>query len=94
MSISILTGSASLICDGIDKGRVEYSIAVDEAGAGWTSRGKLWGDREATDAALSAAIVKLVSASEDIAYTISAEEPDQDGLVPFTVSAPLPLPGS
>jgi uncharacterized membrane protein len=87
MSVSIKTGAASLICDGIDKGTVEYSVAVPADGADLTKRGKLWGDKAVIADTLSGSVISHKS-SEGETYAIEVEELDRDGAAIFTVLAP------
>ncbi|WP_411505915.1 hypothetical protein [Brucella anthropi] len=87
MSVSIKNGSASLICDGIDKGVVEYSVAIPADGADLTKRGKFWGDRETISEAMNASAVGLKSQDGDT-YPVTVEELDRDGAALFTVLAP------
>lgn len=86
MSVSIKTGSASLICDGIDKGVVEYSVAIPADGPDLSKRGKLWGNSVAIGNAMSAVTVALKSEGGE--YAIEVEELDRDGAALFTVLAP------
>ncbi|MEJ5020275.1 hypothetical protein WH297_11095 [Ochrobactrum vermis] len=87
MSVSIKTGSASLICDGIDKGAVEYSVAIPADGADLTKRGKFWGNKDAIGEAMKASAVGLKSHEGDT-YPVAVEELDRDGAALFTVLAP------
>ena len=87
MSVSIKTGSANLICDGIDKGAVEYSVAVPDDGADLTKRGKFWGSREAISEAMNASEIGLKSQDGDT-YPVAVEELDRDGAALFTVLSP------
>ncbi len=89
MSVSIKTGSANLICDGIDKGLVEYSVAVPADGPDLTKRGKLWGDKAIIAGAVSGSAISLKS-SDGETYPIEVEELDRDGTALFTVLA-VPL---
>ncbi|MCH4540671.1 MULTISPECIES: hypothetical protein [Brucella/Ochrobactrum group] len=87
MSVSIKTGSASLICDGIDKGMVEFSVAIPADGADLTKRGKFWGNKDVIAEAMSATAVGLKSHEGDT-YPVAVEELDRDGAALFTVLAP------
>ncbi len=84
MSVSIKTGSANLICDGIDKGAVEFSVAIPDDGADLTKRGKFWGSKDAISDAMNASAVGLKSHEGDT-YPVSVEELDRDGAALFTV---------
>ena len=86
MSVSIKTGSANLICDGIDKGAVEFSVAIPDDGADLTKRGKFWGNKDAISDAMNASAVGLKSHEGDT-YPVSVEELDRDGAALFTVLA-------
>ncbi|KAB2665651.1 hypothetical protein F9K85_12595 [Brucella tritici] len=86
MSVSIKTGSANLICDGIDKGAVEFSVAIPDDGADLTKRGKFWGSKDAISDAMNASAVGLKS-HEGHTYPVSVEELDRDGAALFTVLA-------
>ncbi|MGU3401690.1 hypothetical protein ACLBWS_18620 [Brucellaceae bacterium D45D] len=87
MSVSIKTGSANLICDGIDKGLVEYSVVVPADGPDLTKRGKLCGDRAIIADAVSGSAISLKS-SDGKSYPIEVEELDREGTAIFTVLAP------
>ncbi|KAB2655625.1 hypothetical protein F9K94_19920 [Brucella tritici] len=87
MSVSIKTGSANLICDGIDKGAVEFSVAIPDDGADLTKRGKFWGSKDAISDAMNASVVGLKSHEGDT-YPVAVEELDRDGAALFTVLAP------
>ncbi|MBR7652005.1 hypothetical protein KCX83_06675 [Brucella oryzae] len=86
MSVSIKTGSANLICDGIDKGAVEYSVAIPDDGADLTKRGKFWGSKDAISEAMNASAVGL-KPHEGETYPVAVEELDRDGAALFTVLA-------
>ncbi|NKC21915.1 hypothetical protein HED50_02415 [Ochrobactrum oryzae] len=86
MSVSIKTGSANLICDGIDKGAVEYSVAIPDDGADLTKRGKFWGSKDAISEAMNASVVGL-KPHEGETYPVAVEELDRDGAALFTVLA-------
>ncbi|WP_273792880.1 hypothetical protein [Brucella anthropi] len=86
MSVSIKTESANLICDGIDKGTVEFSLAVPDDGADLTKRGKFWGSKDAISDAMNASAVGLKSQEGDT-YAVAVEELDRDGAALFTVFA-------
>ncbi len=45
MAVTLLHGTGNLICDGVDVGGVEFSIASPEDGPDVTRRGKVWGTK-------------------------------------------------
>lgn len=87
MSVTILTAKGNLICDDLDKGEVEYSIAVTDEGPDTGKRGKLWGNKDAIGDAMRASEIKLTSPENDEPFRIEVEELDRDGNALFTVLA-------
>ncbi len=53
MAVTLLHGAGNLICDGVDVGGVEFSIASPEDGPDVTRRGKVWGNKKAVAACFS-----------------------------------------
>ena len=46
MAVTLLHGIGNLVCDGVDVGGVEFSIASPEDGPDVTRRGKVWGEQK------------------------------------------------
>lgn len=59
MSVSFLHGAGSLVCDGIDAGHIEFSIAEPSDGPDTTRRGKLGNNKQAIATAMDAEKVEL-----------------------------------
>lgn len=45
MAVTLLHGTGILVCDSVDVGGVEFSIASSEDGPDVTRRGKVWGNK-------------------------------------------------
>ncbi|MBA8841684.1 hypothetical protein [Ochrobactrum sp. RH2CCR150] len=52
MAVTLLHGTGNLVCDDVDAGRVEFSIASPADGPDMTRRGKVWGNRQAIAASM------------------------------------------
>lgn len=86
MSVSIQTGSAHLICNDINEGAVEYSIAVSSNGLKHNMRGRVWGNKSAIAKALDASTIGLQLIDETL-IAIKVEELDRDGSALVTAYA-------
>lgn len=85
MSIVFLNGPGSLICDGVDAGRIEFSIAEPSDGLDMTRRGKLWGNKQAVAVAKNAQKVELIPSDGDERLSLDIEEVNRHGGVSFGI---------
>lgn len=85
MSVIFLNGSGSLICDGVDAGQIEFSIAEPADGPDTSRRGKLWGNRQAITAAMDAQKVELKTSDAHDLLSLDVEETDRQGGMSFSV---------
>ncbi|GAA5543648.1 MULTISPECIES: hypothetical protein [Brucella] len=85
MSVLFLNGSGSLICDGVDAGQIEFSIADPSNSPDTTRRGKLWGNKQAIAAAMDAQKVQLKPSDVYNLLSLDVEEIDRQGGVSFSV---------
>lgn len=85
MSVSFTQGQGNLICDGIDAGPVEFSIASPNDGPDLTRRGKVWGNKPAIAAAMDASQVRLTSSGDGETYPLEIDDLDRDGGAMFTI---------
>jgi len=85
LSVIFLIGSGSLICDGVDAGQIEFSIAEPADGLDTTRRGKLWGNRQAIAAAMDAQKVELKTSDAHDLLSLDVEETDRQGGMSFSV---------
>ncbi|MCK4207261.1 hypothetical protein J3U99_21060 [Brucella pituitosa] len=86
MSVSIQTGSAHLLCNDINEGAVEYSIAVASDGLNQGMRGRVWGNKSAIAKALDASTIGLQLIDQTL-IALKVEELDRDGSALVTVCA-------
>ncbi|MCX2697422.1 hypothetical protein [Ochrobactrum chromiisoli] len=86
MSVSIQTGSAHLICNDINEGAVEYSIAVASYGLRHNMRGRVWGNKPAIAKALGASTIGLQLIDQTL-IALKVEELDRDGSALVTAYA-------
>ena len=86
MSIVFLNGPGSLICDGVDAGQIEFTIAEPSDGLDMTRRGKLWGNKQAVAVAKNAQKVELIPSDGDERLRLDIEEVDRHGGVSFSIS--------
>jgi len=75
MSVIFLNGSGRLICDGVDAGQIEFSIAEPADGPDTTRRGKLWGNKQAVAVAMDAHHL----------LSLDVEDTDRQGGISFSV---------
>ena len=87
MAVTLTHGDGSLICDGTDAGRVEFSIASPTDGPDMTRRGKVWGNKQAIAAAMNAAKIELTVPDTDETLLLDIQDLDRDGGALFSVSA-------
>ncbi|ASV88653.1 hypothetical protein CES85_3473 (plasmid) [Ochrobactrum quorumnocens] len=87
MSVSILHGTGRLFCDGLDKGEIEFSIALPADGPDLTKRGKLWGNKSAIGEAMQASSIRVVTSPTNDILDIEVDELDRDGSAIFTALA-------
>ena len=85
MSVLFLNGSGSLICDGVDAGQIEFSIAESADGPDTTRRGKLWGNKQTIAAAMGAQKVELKPSDAHDLLSLNVEDTDRQGGVSFSV---------
>jgi len=85
LSVLFLNGSGSLICDGVDAGQIEFSIADPSNSPDTTRRGKLWGNKQAIAAAMDAQKVQLKPSDVHDLLSLDVEEIDRQGGVSFSV---------
>ncbi|MBJ6723058.1 hypothetical protein I2750_23170 [Bacillus sp. PR5] len=88
MAVTLLHGTGNLICDGVDVGGVEFSIASPEDGPDVIRRGKVWGNKEAVTAAMNATKTELAVAESDGLLLLDIQDLDRDGGALFTVLQP------
>jgi len=74
-----------LICDGVDAGQIEFSIADPSNSPDTTRRGKLWGNKQAIAAAMDAQKVQLKPSDVYNLLSLDVEEIDRQGGVSFSV---------
>ncbi|KAB2675448.1 hypothetical protein [Brucella tritici] len=79
MAVTLLHGTGNLICDGIDVGGVEFSIARPEDGPDVTRRGKAWGNKKAVAAAMNATKTELAVPESDGLLLLDIQDLDRDG---------------
>ncbi|MBB4096146.1 hypothetical protein [Brucella pecoris] len=85
MSVIFLNGSGSLICDGVDAGQIEFSIAEPSDSPDTTKRGKLWGNKQAITAAMDAQKVELKPSDAHDLLSLDVEDTDRQGTMSFSV---------
>ncbi|WP_094544287.1 hypothetical protein [Brucella pseudogrignonensis] len=85
MSVIFLNGSGSLICDGVDVGQIEFSIAEPADGPDTTRRGKLWGNKQAIATAVDAQKVELKPSDVHDLLSLDIDDTDRQGGVSFRV---------
>ncbi|KAA9368384.1 MULTISPECIES: hypothetical protein [Ochrobactrum] len=78
MSISIQTGSAHLICNGVNEGGVEYSVSLASDGLEHSMRGRVWGSKVTIAKALDASEISLLLTDQTV-IELQVEELDRDG---------------
>ena len=86
MAVTLLHGI--LICDGVDVGGVEFSIASPEDGPDVARRGKVWGNKRAVAAAMNAIKTELAVPESDGLLLLDIQDLDRDGGALFTVLQP------
>jgi hypothetical protein len=85
MAVTLLHGTGNLICDDVDVGGVEFSIASPEDGPDVTRRGKVWGNKKAVAAAMNATKTELAVSESDGVLLLDIQDLDRDGGALFTV---------
>lgn len=88
MAVTLLHGTGSLVCDGVDAGHVEFSIASPADGSDLKRRGKVWGNRQAIAAAMNATKTKLIMSGTDETISVDIQDLDRDGGALFSVLQP------
>ncbi|PQZ61831.1 hypothetical protein CQ057_22975 [Ochrobactrum sp. MYb49] len=88
MAVTLLHGAGNLICDGVEVGSVEFSIARPDYGPDVTRRGKVWGNKKAVAAAMNATETELTVPESDGLLFLSIQDLDRDGGALFTVLQP------
>lgn len=91
MAVTLLQGAGSLICDGVDVGGVEFSIASPDDGPDVSRRGKLWGNKKAVAAAMNATKTELAIPESGGLLLLDIQDLDRDGGALFTVLRPAPV---
>ncbi len=89
MAVTLLHGTGNLICDGVDVGIVEFSIASPEDGPDVTRRGKVWGNKKAVAAAMNATKTELAVPESGDLLLLDIQDLDRDGGALFTVLQPV-----
>jgi hypothetical protein len=84
-AVTLLHGTGNLICDDVDVGGVEFSIASPEDGPDVTRRGKVWGNKKAVAAAMNATKTELAVSESDGVLLFDIQDLDRDGGALFTV---------
>jgi hypothetical protein len=85
LSFIFLNGSASLICDGVDVGQIEFSIAEPADSPDTTRREKFWGNKQAISVAMDAQKVELKPSDAHDLLSLDVEETDRQGGMSFSV---------
>lgn len=85
MAVTLLHGAGNLVCDDIDVGLVEFSIASPDDGQDMTRRGKVWGNKKAVAAAMGASKIVLAMPDTDELLLLDIQDLDRDGGALFTV---------
>jgi len=85
LSVIFLNGSGSLICDGVDAGQIEFSIAEPSDSPDTTRRGKLWGNKQAIAVAMDAQKVELKPSDAYDLLSLDVEDTDRQGGISFSV---------
>ncbi|PRA45872.1 hypothetical protein CQ062_23655 [Ochrobactrum sp. MYb68] len=85
MAVTLLHGTGNLICDDVDVGVVEFSIASPEDGPDVTRRGKVWGNKKAVAAAMNATKTELAVPESNGLLLLDVQDLDRDGGALFTV---------
>ncbi|MBA8845754.1 MULTISPECIES: hypothetical protein [Brucella/Ochrobactrum group] len=88
MAVTLLHGTGNLICDGVDVGGVEFSIASPADGPDVIRRGKVWGNKKAVGAALNATKTELAVPEFGGFLLLDIQDLDRDGGALFTVLQP------
>ncbi|MEN4966839.1 hypothetical protein ABE562_20355 [Brucella intermedia] len=88
MAVTLLHGNGNLICDGVDVGGVEFSIAGPEDGPDVTRRGKVWGNKKAVAAALNVTKTELAVPETGGLFLLDTQDLDRDGGALFAVLQP------
>ncbi|MBR7653785.1 hypothetical protein KCX83_15810 [Brucella oryzae] len=91
MAVTLLHGAGNLICDGVDVGGVEFSIASPEDGPDVTRRGKVWGNKKAVAAAMNATKTELAVPESGGLLLLDIQDLNRDGGALFTVLQPAPV---
>lgn len=79
MAVTLLHGVGNLVCDGVDAGRVEFSIANPHDTTDMTQRGKVWGNTQAIGAAMNAAKTELTVSDANETLILDIHDLDRDG---------------
>ena len=85
MAVTLLHGTGNVVCDDIDAGLVEFSIVSPADGQDMTRRGKVWGNKKAIAAAMSASKIVLAMPDTDEMLLLDIQDLDRDGGALFTV---------
>ena len=85
MAVTLLHGTGNVVCDDLDEGLVEFSIVSGADGQGMSRRGKVWGNKKAVAAAMSARKIALIMADTEEMLLLDIQDLDRDGGVFFTV---------
>lgn len=85
VAVTLLHGTGKMLCDDHDEGLVEFSIVSGADGQDMTRRGKMWGDKKAVVAAMSATKIVLILADSDEMLLLDVRDLDRDGGAFFTV---------
>ena len=85
MAVTLLHGTGNLVCDGVDAGRVEFSIASPADGPDMTRRGKVWGNRQAIAASMDAEKIELIVSEPSETLLLDIQDLDRDGGALFSV---------
>ncbi|WP_114217228.1 hypothetical protein [Ochrobactrum sp. 3-3] len=88
MAVTLLHGIGNLVCDGVDVGGVEFSIASPADGPDVARRGKVWGNKKAVAAAMNATKTELAVSEFDDLLLLDIQDLDRDGGALFTVFQP------
>lgn len=91
MAVTLLHGTGNLICDGVEVGSVEFSIARPDDGPDVTRRGKMWGNKRAVAAAMNATKTELAVPETDGLLLLDIQDLDRDGGALFTVLQPATI---
>jgi hypothetical protein len=85
MAVTLLHGTGILVCDGVEAGQIEFSIADPADGPDVTRRGKIWGNKKAIAAAMDATKTELTVSGPAETLLLDIQDLDRDGGALFSI---------